>query len=105
MGAVQTSYAASSGWTGSAVQLQCGSYASLRFHLRLFEMGGQTLGAGRTGDSHRLLRGSGSHLALVAGSFLCPVGCRALPGAPLVSGSTRLPRRRPLSWQRFPGRT
>jgi hypothetical protein len=45
MGAVQTSHSGAGGWTGSVVQLQCGSYASQRFHVRLFEMDGQTLGA------------------------------------------------------------
>jgi hypothetical protein len=45
MGAVQTSYASPEGWVGSAVQLECGAYGPLRFHLRLFRQGDITLGA------------------------------------------------------------
>jgi hypothetical protein len=33
-----------SGWSGGAVQLQCGGYGPIRFHLRLFKMGGFTVG-------------------------------------------------------------
>ncbi len=32
-------------WTGSGVQLECGEYGPLRFHLRLFPAGAWTLGA------------------------------------------------------------
>jgi hypothetical protein len=35
-GEVQTAYATSEGWSGSIVQLQCGAYGPIRFHLRLF---------------------------------------------------------------------
>lgn len=45
MGAVQTSYGSPDAWTGSAVQLECGAYGPLRFHLRLFRHGEITLGA------------------------------------------------------------
>ncbi len=45
MGAVQTSYGSPDAWTGSAVQLECGAYGPLRFHLRLFRHGKITLGA------------------------------------------------------------
>lgn len=45
MGAVQTSYASTEGWVGSAVQLECGAYGPLRFHMRLFRQGDVTLGA------------------------------------------------------------
>jgi hypothetical protein len=45
MGAVQTSYGSPDAWTGSAVQLECGPYGPLRFHLRLFRHGEITLGA------------------------------------------------------------
>jgi hypothetical protein len=44
MGSNQTAYESSEGWTGSAIQLQCGSYGSLRFHIRLFRQGDQTIG-------------------------------------------------------------
>ena len=44
MGYEQAAWAATEGWTGSAVQLACGAYAA-RFHLRLFRQGALTLGA------------------------------------------------------------
>jgi hypothetical protein len=44
MGGNQTAWAAAEGWSGSAIQLECGSYAGLRFHLRLFRAGDWTLG-------------------------------------------------------------
>jgi hypothetical protein len=48
VGDAQTSYAEGDGWTGSAIQLQLGSYAPLRVHLRLFRVG-KPYGAGGTG--------------------------------------------------------
>ena len=45
MGDLQTGYATVSGWAGSAVQLGCGSFDAVRFHLRLFDIGAVTLGA------------------------------------------------------------
>lgn len=44
IGRHQAAYAEDEGWTGSAIQLQCGAYNSLRFHLRLFREGSRTLG-------------------------------------------------------------
>lgn len=44
IGGIQTAYGTASGWTGSAIQLDCGGYGPLRFHLRLFESGQWTLG-------------------------------------------------------------
>jgi hypothetical protein len=43
-GDMQTAYGASSGWVGGAIQLECGDYRVLRFHLRLFSVGDYTLG-------------------------------------------------------------
>jgi hypothetical protein len=43
MGGNQTGYAAAAGWSGSAIQLECGTYQGLRFHLRLFRAGELTL--------------------------------------------------------------
>lgn len=40
---MQTAYDARAGWVGSAIQLQCGDYGPIRFHLRLFEAGDYTL--------------------------------------------------------------
>ncbi|MCI0330507.1 MAG: hypothetical protein L0196_06085 [candidate division Zixibacteria bacterium] len=44
IGDVQTGYGTESGWVGGAVQLACGPYGPVRFHLRLFDIGGWTLG-------------------------------------------------------------
>ena len=44
VGGAQASYAETEGWTGSAVQLECGDYAPMRFHVRLFPAGSATLG-------------------------------------------------------------
>jgi len=44
IGKNQTAYARSEGWQGSAIQLQCGAYNSLRVHVRLFREGKRTLG-------------------------------------------------------------
>lgn len=39
-GEMQTTYSSGDGWVANAVQLQCGSYNPLRFHIRFFEAGG-----------------------------------------------------------------
>ena len=44
IGGSQTAYSDDAGWTGSAIQLQCGEYGPIRFHLRLFDAGPATLG-------------------------------------------------------------
>lgn len=43
IGGMQTAYDAVTGWVGSAIQLQCGDYGPIRFHLRLFGAGEYTL--------------------------------------------------------------
>ncbi len=43
IGRHQSAWAAAEGWQGSAIQLQCGQYATLRVHLRLFREGRRTL--------------------------------------------------------------
>jgi hypothetical protein len=40
----QTAYGEPEGWSGSAIQLECGAYQGLRFHLRLFKVGEWTVG-------------------------------------------------------------
>jgi hypothetical protein len=45
MGGNQTAWSEAEGWSGSAIQLECGSYNGLRFHLRLFQAGDWTLGS------------------------------------------------------------
>lgn len=44
IGGMQTAYAADAGWIGSAVQLECGPYGPIRFHVRLFRAPGGTIG-------------------------------------------------------------
>ena len=44
IGGVQTAYAEPDGWVGSAIQLECGPYGPMRFHLRLFDAGASSLG-------------------------------------------------------------
>ena len=43
-GGVQTGYSEEGGWSGSAIQLECGDYGPIRFHIRLFGAAGWTLG-------------------------------------------------------------
>jgi hypothetical protein len=44
IGGLMAGYSAEAGWAGGAVQLQCGDYGPIRFHLRLFKMGRYTIG-------------------------------------------------------------
>jgi hypothetical protein len=43
IGANQTAWTADAGWVGSAIQLECGEYGPMRFHIRLFPAGDWTL--------------------------------------------------------------
>ncbi len=43
IGGHQGAYSGETGWSGSVIQLQCGDYEGLRFHLRLFRAGGRTI--------------------------------------------------------------
>jgi len=43
-GDIQASYASNAHWTPGAIQLVCGDYSQIRFHLRLFKAGEWTLG-------------------------------------------------------------
>jgi len=43
-GDVQATYASNSRWTPGAIQLVCGDYSQIRFHVRLFKAGDWTLG-------------------------------------------------------------
>jgi hypothetical protein len=61
IGSPQTGYSEDAGWQGSALQLQCGDYASARVHLRLFRHGAYTLGAAHFDV---LIPGTTSHEAL-----------------------------------------
>lgn len=42
-GDVETAYGTDIGWTGGPIQLACGPYGPIRFHLRLFDIGGWTV--------------------------------------------------------------
>jgi hypothetical protein len=44
IGGLMEGFEETTGWSGGAVQLQCGEYGPLRFHLRLFRMGSFTAG-------------------------------------------------------------
>jgi hypothetical protein len=44
IGDVQAGYGEPDGWTGGCIQLECGDFGPLRFHLRLFNMGTWTVG-------------------------------------------------------------
>lgn len=43
IGGVQAAYGAAAGWVGSAVQLECGTYEPVRFHVRFFNLGDVTV--------------------------------------------------------------
>ncbi len=43
IGGHQGAFARGAGWSGSVIQLQCGDYEGLRFHLRLFRAGERTI--------------------------------------------------------------
>ncbi len=44
IGDVQTAYGEGEGWAGGVIQLACGDFGPLRFHLRLFKVGQWTVG-------------------------------------------------------------
>ncbi len=44
IGDVQAGYGTGSGWISGAVQLACGEYGPIRFHIRLFKLGDWTVG-------------------------------------------------------------
>jgi hypothetical protein len=44
IGRPQTTYSKNARWQGSAIQLECGEYSTIRLHLRLFRHGPYTLG-------------------------------------------------------------
>ena len=44
MGRAQAAFSPASDWSGSAIQLECGDFESIRFHLRLFQLGEWTAG-------------------------------------------------------------
>jgi hypothetical protein len=61
IGDVQTGYGQSDGWTGGAVQLACGDYGPIRYHLRLFKVGQWTVG---NAHFETLIEGTADHQVL-----------------------------------------
>jgi hypothetical protein len=61
IGGLMAGYSENAGWGGDAVQLQCGRYGPIRFHLRLFKMGSYTLG---NGHFELLIPGTTDHQVL-----------------------------------------
>jgi hypothetical protein len=61
IGGMQTSYGEPAGWVGSAIQLECGVYSVLRFHIRFFDIGDWTLGGAHF---ETLIPGTTSHQVL-----------------------------------------
>jgi hypothetical protein len=43
IGGIQAAYAEPRGWSGSVIQVECGDYSTVRFHVRLFPVGDHTL--------------------------------------------------------------
>jgi hypothetical protein len=43
MGTNQAAYGTAVGWTGSAIELECGDYSPMRIHLRMFPVGNGTI--------------------------------------------------------------
>lgn len=43
MGAAQTAFSDAGGWTPNVIQLECGEYDPLRFHVRIFDLGELTV--------------------------------------------------------------
>ncbi len=90
IGSAQAGYAEPAGWAGAAIQLQCGDYAPLRFHLRLFDMGEYTLGAvhwdfliPNTTD-HQVLSWETAEQVLLA-DLLAPAVAGGLEWTPMVA--------------------
>jgi hypothetical protein len=61
IGSAQVTYAEPVGWTGSVIQLECGTYDPFRFHIRLFPAGSRTLGNAHV---EILIPGTQSHQVL-----------------------------------------
>jgi hypothetical protein len=61
VGFVQTTYGTGYGWVAGAVQLACGDYGPIRFHIRLFRMGIWTVG---NAHFEVLIEGTSDHQVL-----------------------------------------
>jgi hypothetical protein len=61
VGGSQTAYVETSGWSGSAVQLECGDYDPIRFHIRLFPAGDASVGSAHF---EVIIPGTSSHQVL-----------------------------------------
>lgn len=89
IGSSQAGYGEPGGWAGAAIQLQCGDYAPLRFHLRLFDMGEYTLGAAHwdflipNTTDHQVISWETAEQALLA-DLLFPAVAGGLEWTPLT---------------------
>ncbi len=85
IGGTQSTFATSFGWSGNAVQLQCGTYAPARLHLRFFPFGDWTVA-----NSHFeiLIPGTTDHevVAWELAELIAWVDFLRLGGAPGVTG-------------------
>jgi hypothetical protein len=61
IGDMQTAYGGEEGWAGSVVQLACGDFGPVRFHLRLFRLGAFTVA---NGHFEMLIPGTADHQVL-----------------------------------------
>ena len=91
-GSVQTDYGSSTGWVGSVIQLACGDYGPVRFHLRFFD-----LGSGTVGGAHFEVQipGTPDHRGLsweLAEQFVAlDIARTGLVGTSALSGDINLP--------------
>jgi hypothetical protein len=102
IGRPQTNYSVESGWEGSAIQLECGEYSTLRAHIRLFRHGPYTLAGAHLEVQ---IPGTTRHEVL---SWIAPrdlvafdmsrTGLLAAPPAP-VGGLTQVPTYREIQYQ------
>src|SRR5881296_1259763 len=49
----EVAYTTASGWVGSPIELECGTYNQARLHLRFFDVGGATVGGAPFGSTSR----------------------------------------------------
>jgi hypothetical protein len=61
IGFVQAGYGSDYGWVGGDIQLACGDYGPIRFHIRLFRMGAWTVG---NAHFEVLIEGTSDHQVL-----------------------------------------
>jgi hypothetical protein len=98
-GDVQTAYADANGWTASVIQLQCGSYDPLRFHLRLFPQGENTLA---NAHFEMLIPGTADHQVLSWQAAKQLVIVDFMRAGLLAEGPTMYPGMHPQQYRTIP---